>query len=586
MSTETAEKPEKAPEIGKEAPQKPETTETKANGVKIEKKLEEMSIKAEKSVDPGGSSQNIAENGEAPKKTKLTEEEAIEKIEKQIDEYVKLFEDPAPTFEEKMQQLVRIPKEVEHCLLIRERADRLFKSIPIELFRRIFEQPNEEYLSARPILIHILGFIVQITSAPVHRKFKPLLPLVVDSVSPRGNRMPLSSTIYTDTALMVGMWADETGDGKYIYDTLRHMTSYCAAQKNNLDVGEFLLCIRTLIHKIYQVAAMEDGRFFRIFKNISMSFSAFFEGFFTFSDQFPSSCTTSFDSRGWTVGILAVIRRLLQERQNRFTPDLRRIMWEVISCMTRVGGIGWFNLDKTFAKLAIQMNHVELQMTLQDIDHLDVGQFCLHLRILELYTNAICDSEMFGEEGQEIIPRTVGDSTRFILSFWVEAHVQKIKLPTQLSLSIFHFAIFLFVHEELTLNEDKTRKHFGACILETAFNVLEEAAESDLRGEVGTLFTDMLERLSEFEVLVDTVPVFIMKYLDKIRIAETYEDWKNRVIDCKCCIMDLRGRVDWYSIKTLNEAKEIRDVKGKFTDPELHELSHLFAIFDKLPRVN
>lgn len=552
MSTEIAEKPEKA-EIKEKAAEKPENIETKENDVKIEEKLEKMSIKVEKT---DGNGQNVAENGDEPKPQKLTEEEAIEKVEKQIDEYVKFFEDPAPTFEEKMQQLIKIPTEVEHNLLIRERADRLFKSIPIELFKRIFEQQNEEYLNARPILIHILGFIVQITSAAVHRKFKPLMPLVVDSVCPRGNVVPMNSTIYTDTALMVGMWADENGDGKCIYNLLRHMTSFCAAQKNNLDVGQFLLCIRTLIHKIFQVAAIED---------VSGAL---------------------FDSRGWTVGILAVIRRLLQERQNRFTPDLRRIMWEVISIMTRVGGIGWFNLDKTFAKLAIQMNHVELQMTLQDIDHLDVGQFCLHLRILELYTNAICDSEMFGEEGQEIIPRTVGDSTRFILSFWVEAHVQKIKLPTQLSLSIFHFAIFLFVHEELTLNEDKTRKHFGACILETAFNVLEEAGESDLKGEVGSLFTDMLERLSEFEVLVDTVPVFIMKYLDKIRTAETYEDWKNRVIDCKCCIMDLRGRVDWYSIKTLNEAKEIRDVKGKFTAPELHELSHLFAIFDKLPRVN
>lgn len=555
MSTEAEEKAE----IKEKAPEKLENTETKENNVKIEEKLEKMSIKSQKSeekVENGQKLENGTENGECSTKPKLTEEEAIKKIEKQIDEYVALFEDPAPTFEEKMQALVRIPKEVEfqHSLLNRDRADRLFKSIPMEMFKRVFELQNEDYLSARPILIHILGFIVQITSAPVHRKFKPLLPMLVDSVCPRGNVIPMTSTIYTDTALMVGMWADEKGDGKCIYNLLRHMTSFCAAQKNNLDVGQFLLCIRTLIHKIFQVAPLEEN--------------------------------VAFDSRGWTVGILAVIRRLLQERQNRFTPDLRRIMWEVISCMTRVGGIGWFNLDKTFAKLAIQMNHVELQMTLQDIDHLDVGQFCLHLRILELYTNAICDSEMFGEEENEIIPRTVGDSTRFILTFWVEAHVQKLKLPTQLALSIFHFAIFLFVHEELTIQEEKTRKHFGAAILETALNVLEEAGEQDLRGEIGSLFTDMLERLAEFEILVDLVPLFIMKYLDKIRIAEPHEEWKNRVIDCKCCVMDLRGRVDWYSVKTLNEAREIRDVKGKFTDPELHELSHLFAIFDKLPRVH
>lgn len=521
-----------------------ETTETEAA---IVEKLKNLNINSENGSENG---QNGSETAQKPK---LTKEQAIEKVEKQIDYYVKLFEDPAPTFERKMNELINIPKEVEHSLLIRERADRLFSSIPCELFMRVFEPNHEEYINARPILIHVLGFIVQITSAPVHRKFKPVLPNLVDSICPRGNKVPMTGTIYTDTALMVGMWADQTGDGKNIYNLLRHMTSFCAAQNNELDVGQFLLCIRTLIHKIFQVAPLEDVS------------------------------ATAFDNRGWTVGILAVIRRLLHERQNRFTNDIRKLMWEVISIMTRIGGITWFNMDKTFAKLAIQMNHVEMQMTLQDVDNLDANQFCLHLRILELYTNAICDNEMFGEEGMEVIPHTVGESTRYILAFWVETYLQKIPLPVNLSLSIFHFAVFLFVHEEMTIQEEKVRKHFGAAIMNTAFHVLEQAAEVDLRGEVGTLFADMLDRLSEFEVLVDTVPVFLMKYLDKIRVAEDYEGWKQRVMDCRCCIMDLRGRVDWYSVKTIKEA---RALLPRFTDPEQHELKQIFEVFDEVPRVN
>ncbi|CAH2176116.1 NR LBD domain-containing protein [Caenorhabditis elegans] len=152
-----------------------------------------------------------------------------------------------------------------------------------------------------------------------------------------------------------------------------------------------------------------------------------------------------------------------------------------------------------------------------------------------------------------------------------------------MSLSIFNFAVFLFCHEELAITEEKVRKHIGEVMLDTAFTVLEEASESDLRGEVGQLFSDILERLAELEVLNERVPLFLMKYLDKIRCAEDYEGWKGRVIDCKCCIMDLRGRVDWYSVKTL---KESRQLLPKFTDPEQHELGQLFTIFDKLPRVN
>uniref|UniRef100_A0A1I7U3I9 Uncharacterized protein n=1 Tax=Caenorhabditis tropicalis TaxID=1561998 RepID=A0A1I7U3I9_9PELO len=524
-----------------------EPKESYDSGV-IEKNLNKLDLKE---VTP-----DSAENGETSlesEKTKLRKEQEIEKLEKQIDEYVKLFEDPGATFEQKLRALVEIPKEVEfqHRLLNRERADLLFSSIPVEMIQRVFEPKHEEYSHVRPILIHIMSFLCQCTNENVHRKFKPLMPNIVASVCPRGNKTELSPQMYSDTSLIVGIWADQNGDGKCIYDLLRYMTSFCAAQKNNLDVGQFLLCIRTLIQKIFQVAPLESQE--------------------------------QYDNRGWTVGILAVIRRLLQERTNKFTKELRKLLWEVISSMTRVGGIGWFNIDKTFAKLAIQMNFVELQMALNDVNLLDSGQFCTHLRILELYTSAICDSEMFGEEGMEIIPQTVGDASRFILSFWVETYLQKIKLPTQMALSIYNFAVFIFCHEDLTIQEEKVRKNFGAAILETSFQILEESSEVDLKREVGVLFNELLERLTEFEVLTDNVPVFMLQYLDRIRIAEDYEGWKQRVTDCKCCVMDLRGRVDWYSIKSLNEAKTYLP---RFTDPEQHELGHLFSIFDKLPRVN
>ncbi|CAA9991448.1 NR LBD domain-containing protein [Caenorhabditis elegans] len=479
------------------------------------------------------------------------EEEAEKKIEIQIEEHIKLFEDPTASFEEKMKILVKVPTELQHNLLNRERSDRLFASIPIEMFQRIFEPMHEEYAHARPILIHILSFLCQCTSPEVHLKFKILMENVIKSVAPRGNKAEMNSTVYNDMSLIVAVWANTPGEGKYVYELLRHTTNFFAAQKQSLDVGQFLLSIRMLLGKIYQIAPMERPELF--------------------------------DNRGWPVGILAVLRCLLQERHEKFSKEMRALMWDVLSSMTKLGGIAWFNIDKTFAKMAIQMNHVEMQMSLHDPQNLDVLQFCRHLRILELYTNAICDSEMFGEDGMEVIPHTVGDSTKFILLFWVEAYLQKIQIPTQMSLSIFNFAVFLFCHEELAITEEKVRKHIGEVMLDTAFTVLEEASESDLRGEVGQLFSDILERLAELEVLNERVPLFLMKYLDKIRCAEDYEGWKGRVIDCKCCIMDLRGRVDWYSVKTL---KESRQLLPKFTDPEQHELGQLFTIFDKLPRVN
>lgn len=205
---------------------------------------------------------------------------------------------------------------------------------------------------------------------------------------------------------------------------------------------------------------------------------------------------------------------------------------------------------------------------------------------------------MFGEDGMEIIPHTVGDSTRYILQFWVECFLNKIPLHPQVNLAIFNYTVFLFVHEELALTDDKVRKNIGLVTLDTAMAVISEVQAPDLRGDTGQMFSDLIEKIAEFEQLDDRVPLLLIKYLNKIRGIESYEDWKGRVIDvsdgsprstncvnfqCKCCVMDLRGRVDWYSIKTLNEAKELLT---DFTEPEQHEIRHvLISIFDKLPRV-
>uniref|UniRef100_A0A8R1EDS3 Uncharacterized protein n=1 Tax=Caenorhabditis japonica TaxID=281687 RepID=A0A8R1EDS3_CAEJA len=71
--------------------------------------------------------------------------------------------------------------------------------------------------------------------------------------------------------------------------------------------------------------------------------------------------------------------------------------------------------------------------------------------------------------------------------------------------------------------------------------------------------------------------------LSRILVTAFYYGFANeRQNACKCCIMDLRGRIDWYSVKTLNEAKALTD---GFTEPEKHEMKQIFSIFDKLPRV-
>ncbi|ULU03198.1 hypothetical protein L5515_005488 [Caenorhabditis briggsae] len=513
----------------------------------LEKILEKIEIEEKKTPEQLEAARIVKEAKLAAKKA-----EEYKKLDEQIEEHVKIFQDPNVDFHGKMQQLIDIPANIKHALLDKKRSERLFSSIPLEMFETAFDPANERYATSRPVLIHVISFIVQCTAPEVHKKFKPVMANIVASVAPRDNKAEMNTVVYNDMTTIVCTWADERGDGKCIYDLLRHLTTHFNAQKMNLEVGQFLLCVRMLIQKVYMIAPIERPE--------------------------------SFDNRMWTIGILSIVRRLLQERPEKFTKDLRQLLWDVISSMTRVAGIGWFNIDKSFAKLVIQLNHTEMQLALIDAHNPDILQFNRNLRILEMYTTAICEGDLYGDSEQSIIPHTVGESTRYLLNFWTECFLQKIELPTQLALSIFHFAVYIFVHEELKITDDKVRKNFGNCALSTAFTILEQATEADLKGEIGQLFSDMLERLAEFENLNDQVPIFLMRFLDKIRMADDYETWKGKVIDVECCLMDLRGRIDWYSKKTLKEAD---GYLRRFTEPEKHELNHhVFKIFNELPRVN
>ncbi|CAI2348851.1 unnamed protein product [Caenorhabditis sp. 36 PRJEB53466] len=536
--------------------EKKETSEDKGTAEEVKTAVEKKE-KADKEGTRENSEETIKEKKPTEEKQpteerKLTEEEEAD-MEKVIDEFINVFQDPAATFEKKMSSLIQIPNQVQmhHSLLTRERADRLFSNIPIEIFQRVFDPAHEDHAFLRSVLIHIIHFFCQCTSYEVHSKFKPCLENIIKSVSPKEATFPLNGMVYNNISVIIAYWISEKEERSMLYEALRFTTGFFVSQKDNLEVLTFLVTVRLLLNKVYQMS--------------------------------PFETSNTFDTRGWPIAILHLMRKLLRERTEKFTPEVRSIMWDVISSMTRIGQITWFNLDKNFTKLVIQLNSVEMQMSLHDPAKTDEVTFCKHLRILELFTSAICDKDMYGEKEMAVVPKTVGDSCRFLLTFFVECHLQKVALPVQVNLSIFNFTVFLFCNDEMTIQDEKVRKNIGPLILHNCFQVLHRSANGELREDTSQLFADLLERIAEFELLDESVPIFIMEYLDKVRRLEDYEEWKGRVIDAKCALMDLRGRVDWYSVKTLNESKQML---SRFTEPEKHELKMLFKILDKLPRVN
>lgn len=104
---------------------------------------------------------------------------------------------------------------------------------------------------------------------------------------------------YNDIAIITCFWANGRGEGKYVFDALRFETGYFVTQKEKLDVAQFLLVTRILLNKVFSVPE-------------------------------------PLDNRGWPVAILSIIRKLLREKTEKFDKNMRNIMWEIISAMTRV----------------------------------------------------------------------------------------------------------------------------------------------------------------------------------------------------------------------------------------------------------
>uniref|UniRef100_A0A8R1DZ69 Uncharacterized protein n=1 Tax=Caenorhabditis japonica TaxID=281687 RepID=A0A8R1DZ69_CAEJA len=80
----------------------------------------------------------------AQKPAEEQDEAAERKIDAQIDELIRVFDNPNAPFEEKMHALIRIPTEIQHVLMTRDRADRLLSKIPVEMYRHVFDPDVKE----------------------------------------------------------------------------------------------------------------------------------------------------------------------------------------------------------------------------------------------------------------------------------------------------------------------------------------------------------------------------------------------------------------------------------------------------------
>ncbi|CAB3401449.1 unnamed protein product [Caenorhabditis bovis] len=486
----------------------------------------------------------VAKPPEEP--TSSTEKPKLD-IDGMITDLCELLRDPNAQMKKKVVNIMTLPQILSIGDMNQERCQRIFESLSPDVLDAIISNKNEELSCG--IVANILSFCVQATSPDVYAKFKKLVPGLV-ALLPK-QKIFLSSTL-NDIAIIVTYMPFEKSEISIIFETLRQLTTYYVKQSNNLEVSSFLSVIRLVFSKLFSLISTGDNE-------------------------------SIIDSRGWTVGILSIVRGLLKERPEKLSEKVRVGMWDVIGSVARLIGPSWFALDQSFGKLVAQLNIVEIQMILTNPTEVDAIALSRHLRILEMFICAVHDDETFAKSTYiNDVLIAIGSGIKYVLKFWADAADANIELDFQVKINLFTFAVFLLARNEFEIIDKDVQKKIGPLMVEQGIAVIDETTEIQLHTEVSRMYFEFIESMSEMLTLGECVPILVAKFIAKLNASTEYNRWQLSVIEVTVSISNFRGRVDWYSQKTLDEARRILRALG---EPQQNDLDEMYKIFANLPRV-
>ncbi|RCN35913.1 hypothetical protein ANCCAN_18217 [Ancylostoma caninum] len=405
--------------------------------------------------------------------------------------------------------LLTLPCRFKEQRLDTEQADSILSSIPEELLEELLSADDEQLSRFQDLAIDILGTLLLSCSGSTLEDFAPLIPHLVHRLNAAKKDIDVLDSI---SKCIISLCSD--GDfacTEYVHETADILTSFCVENSKYFPFTEILKrlteCMLVLQH--------HDENYERVHEHHS-----------------------------WPTNTRAIVSGFLKTRPEMLTDEMRTTVFRLTKEVIETLGTEWFAPDVKLLLLLVHLIVVQVRMCLDKPETINSESLAICFHILESAIRCAEESSFLEDSIATQMAASVREAALYSIQYLIEAREQSEHLSEEVELMVYRFtSCFLAIGGAQMLPEGLLQK-FSPILLQ-----IFERSITARDFKTAHLLLPNLDALPHLNV--DTITSIV----DLVILQYPGGEWKQAVDDAVDTLESLKSRVDYYSDKTVEEAR-------------------------------
>ncbi|KAL6737054.1 hypothetical protein Aduo_010729 [Ancylostoma duodenale] len=405
--------------------------------------------------------------------------------------------------------LLTLPCRFKGERLDTEQADSILSSIPQELLEELLSADDEQLSKFQDLAIDILETLLPSCGSSTLEDFAPLMPHLVHRLKAAKKDVHALDSI--SKCIIALCFDGDFACTEYVHDTADILTSFC----------------------------VENSKYFpftRILKRLTECMLIL--------QHHDENYELVHEHHSWPKNTRAIVSGFLKTRTEMLTDEMRATVFRLTKEVIETLGTEWFAPDVKLLLVLVHLVVVQVRMCLDKPETINSESLAICFHILESAIQCAEESSFLEDSVATQMATSIREAALYSIQYLVEAREQSEHLPEEVELMVYRFtSCFLAIGGAQMLPEGLLRK-FSPILLE----IFERSiAVRDFK--TAHLLLPNLDSLPYLNV--DTITSIV----DLVILQYPGGEWKQAVDDAVDALESLRSRVDYYSDKTVEEAR-------------------------------
>ncbi|KAJ1368582.1 hypothetical protein KIN20_029740 [Parelaphostrongylus tenuis] len=257
------------------------------------------------------------------------------------------------------------------------------------------------------------------------------------------------------------------------------------------------------------------------------------------------SCESEYRHHVWPENMRILMHRFLRTKTELLSDEIRLSFFSLVNEIVETLEFDWFAPNVSLLSLLVIQVAIEIRMRLDKVEGVsaDVLAVCYH--ILEMAVHCVEESSFLDDSTATQIATSVREAALYSIDYWVKAKEEKEeKLDDKVELVLYRFISCILTVGGAEMLPETLVQQCSPHLLQVF-----QQAVTDGDYSIARL---ALPYLNIFNKLPDNT---ILLLVDLVISQFPAGDWADAMDDVVICIESFDGRKDFYSSKTLMEAR-------------------------------